>query len=403
MIISYSPVVQSLVSGRLDTQLEIDHTRYASTSRIEEQAEINWLNKTNNMKAGFQFDLEREENKNSAEVRQLFISKKSSVFNYTLGRFNRSDSLGYYMLDGMVFTYHQKNWDAGFHSGKPLQIEDYNTVDADSIYGVDINHHASYKRTSLIHRLDSYIGWQQIHNNKEQNYIHWELSSDGELDKNLFDQLEMVFSGSYITENKYFESINAVVQAHSEDYGLARISFLTWQPEQADLSFKEQFYSVYANGSQSVLQADFFRNYKWNKQYYIRGRKVWREYGNNGYGVSVGFDKKKNDNKNIAWKTQWDSLILQDDYIHSLYLGVNKNISATLRAYLNTAVQYQHKQQTAENNTTLALEARAEHMLNSSLFVDFNARYIYNSNLKNEYRFGFNLSYRFDDSIRSRK
>ncbi len=400
-IISYSPVVHSLVSGRLDTLLKIDHGAYDSINRIEEQAEINWLK--NNMNAGFQFDLKHEENKNHSDIRQLFFTHKIAAIDYTLGRFNRSDKLGYYMLDGAVVNYQQKEWRAGFYSGKPLQIENYNTIDAHRIYGADINHHVSYKKTSLINKLDSYIGWQQIKSDEEQNYIHWGVSSEGQLDNNKFNQLEMIFSGSYITDNKYTESINAVVQAHSEDYGLARVSFITWQPKQSYLSFKEQFYSVYANGSQSVLQADFFRNYKWNKQYYIRGRKVWREYGNDGYGLSLGFDKKKNNNKNLDWKAQWDSLILQDDYIHSLYLGINKNISATLRGYFNAAVQYQHKQQSAENNTTLALEARAEHMLSSSLFVDFNARYIYNNNKKNEYQLGFNLSYRFDDRIRSRK
>lgn len=414
MIISYSPSVYSLVSGKLDTVLETNQAAYYSRSRIEEQVDINWSNYENDMNAGFQFDIRHEEieqrsqfNKQTdSQINQLFFSNKTAGINYTLGRFNRADLLGFYTLDGVVVKYPRQNWDTSFHAGKPLQIEDYNTIDAGRIYGADINHHANNIGNSIVQNINSYLGWQQLQDDTKQNYIHFSLSGDGELEKNNserseLNQVKMFFNGSYLAENKSAESINAGIQANSKGLGLARIAYTSWNPEQANLSFKERFYSVYANGKQSFLQADFFHNHKWNQQYYLRGRKVWREFGDNGYGATAGFEHRATSNKKPGWQTQWDSLVLKEDIIHSLYLGFNKDLSATLRGQLNTALQY-IKNELFEDNRVVALEAVAQQMLRSNLFIDFNARYIYNDNLKNEYRIGFRFSYRFDDRIRGR-
>lgn len=410
MINSYSPASHSYVSGKLDTLLETDQTAYYSRSRIEEQAEINWSSYKNNMNAGFQFDLGHEEVEGSPQaiertdlqINQLFFTHKVADANYTLGRFNRSDQLGFYTLDGLSVKHSQYNWDTSFHAGKPLQIEDYNVIDVDQIIGLDISHHSSQLENSIIQKINSRIGWQQLQDDVKQNYIHWGVSGKGEVDNSELNQVEIFFNGSYLIENKSAESINVGAQAHSKDLGLARITYTSWKPEQAVLSFKEQFYSVYANGKQSILQADFFHDYKWNQQFYIKGRKVWREFGNNGYGATAGFEQKATANKNSGWQTQWDSLVLKDDVIHSLYTGFNKNISATLRGHFNTALQYV-KKESIENNRVIALEAVIEQMLKADLFIDFNARYIYNDELKNEYRIGFRLSYRFDDRVWSRQ
>jgi len=414
MSISYSSAAHGYISGKLDTFLETDQTSYYARSRIEEQADIHWHNNENDMNAGLQFDIRHEEleqrsqtNKQTdPQVNQLFFSHETADINYTLGRFNRADPLGFYTLDGVTVKHVRQNWDAGFHVGKPLQIEDYNVIDAGRIYGADINHHANKIDNSIVQNVNSYFGWQQLQENTKQNYIHWSISSDGELVRNKpgqneLNQIKIFFNGSYLAENKSAESINAGIQADSKAQGLARIAYTRWSPKQANLSFKERFYSVYANGKQSFLQADLFHNHKWNQQFYVRGRKVWREFGDNGYGATAGFDNSVASDKNPGWQTQWDSLVLKKDIIHSLYLGFNKNLSATLRGQLNTAIQYL-KNESVEDNRVVALEAVAQQMLRSNLFIDFNARYIYNDNLNNEYRIGFRFSYRFDGRIWSR-
>jgi len=415
MIISYSSVVQSLISGKLDTLLETDQTDYYSRSRIEEQVDINWSNNENDMNAGFQFDLRREEleqrsqinRQTDPQINQLFFSHRAADINYTLGRFNRADLLGFYTLDGVDVKYNRQNWGASFHAGKPLQIEDYNIIDAGRIYGLDLNHRASTINNSIIQNINSYLGWQQLQDNTKQNYFHWSFSGKGglahsKLNKNKSNQIEMFFNGSYLFENKSAESINAGIQGNSKEIGLARIAYTSWNPKQANLSFKERFYSVYANGKQSFLQADLFYDHKWDQQFYVRGRKVWREYGDDGYGATAGYEHRATSNKTPGWQTQWDSLVLKEDVIHSIYLGFNDDLSATLRGQLNTALQYV-KNESFEDNRVLALEAVAQQMLRSNLFIDFNARYIYNDNLENEYRIGFRLSYRFDDRIWSRQ
>ena len=409
MIISYSPVVHSLISGKLDTLLETDQTSYYSRSRIEEQADIHWSNKKNNMNAGFQFDLGHEDieqrspvdGQTELQINQLFFNHQAANINYTVGRFNRSDMLGFYTLDGLTVKHTGKSWQTGFFAGRPIQIEDYNLIDAGKTYGLDINQQSSFINNSTVQHINSYIGWQQLQDDVTQNYIHWSFLGKGETSANRPKQIEMFFSGSYLVENASAESINAGAQVFSKELGMARMSYTSWNPEQANLSFKEQFYSVYARGKQSTLQADYSYNYKWNRQLYLRGRKVWREFGNNGYGVTAGFEQKVTANKNTGWQAQWDSLVLKDDVIHSLYAGINKDLSATFRGQLNTALQYK-KNTLTEDNSLIALEAVAQQMLRSNLFVDFNARYIYNDKLKNEYRIGFRLSYRFDNRSWSR-
>jgi len=418
MIASYPSSAQSFVSGNLDTLLESDQTNYYSRSRIEQQVNINWINNKNTLNAGFQFDLKHEtfediyqnnvqnigqpNSETKQQINLLFVSHKSADINYTLGRFNRSDLLGYYTLDGVTAKYIKQNWNIHFHAGRPLQIEDYITIDADRIYGIDINHHTTHSNSLIIKKTNSHFGWQQIQDNTRQNYIHMGISSNGELSRHDSNQLELFFNGSYLIENKSAESINAGAQVQSKKLGMARIAYNSWKPEQANLSFKEQFYSVYANGKQSTLQADLFHNYKWNQQYYIRGRKVWRKLGNNGYGATVGLKQKPSSKENSGWLAQWDSLILKDDVVHGIYLGLNKNISATLRGHINGALQYTKNTHT-ENNNIIALEVVAEKMLYSNIFFDCRTRYIYNDNFDNEYRINIRLSYRFDNRIWSRK
>jgi hypothetical protein len=416
IIFSYSSVANSYISGKFDTMLETDQTAYYSRSYIEEQAEINWRNNKNNKSAGFQADIRYEEidsleHTNSQielQINQLFFAHKTADINYTVGRFNRSDLLlGFYALDGIEIKTSWQNWLAGFHAGKPRQMEDYNIIDAGKIYGIDLNHHVNHLNHSLIQKLNSRIGWQQLYQQQlKQNYIHLGLSGSGEPTfnksshnkSNLYylNQVKIFFNGSYLIEKKSAESINAGVEFVSDDVGLARLVYASWKPQQPELTFKQRFYSVYANGKQTTLQADFFHNHKFNQQYYVSGRKVWREFGNNGYGVTAGFDYKSTAKKSPDWQLQLDSLVLKNDLIHSLYLGFNQSISATLRANLNSALQYK-KYASLKDNAAIALQAGMQQMIKSDLFLDFNARYIYNHNLKNEYRISFRLSYRFDD------
>ncbi len=407
MIFSCSGVARAYVSGRLDTQLETERAAYYSRHYIEQQAEINWLSEKQTMRAGVQFDLRYKEtdypdyldNRADQQLNQLFFSQRTAAINYTLGRFNRSDMLGFYSLDGVQADYAGSDWRAGFHLGRPRQLENYHAIDAGQIYGLDVTQQFAHVDSLFVQKASAHIGWQQLHNEVKQNYLHWRFTGDGDLakDKTTSLPVNLFFTGNYLLENHAAETINAGVQLRSENLGLARVSYSRWNPKQARLSFKEMFYSVYANGRQTTLQVELFRQQQWNQQYYLRGRKVWREFGNDGYGVSAGFEKKAASEKNLNWQLQWDSLALKEDVIHSLYLGCDKSVSATMRARFNTALQ--HKDTLAEKNTrVLAVQVVMERMLQSDLFIDFNARYIYDENLEDEYRFSFRLSYRFDDS-----
>ena len=403
VMISAPTVAHSLISGKLDTLLETDQAAYYSRNRIEEQVDLHWRNHENNMNAGVQFDFKGEEfettlptdDRAELQFNQLFFTQNAAGFNYTIGRFNRSDLLGFYTLDGIVANTSRKNWGVSVHAGKPLQIEDYNVIDADKIFGIDINHQNYQIKNSVIKNISSHIGWQQIAQGLKQNYIHWGFTATDEIKPKQTEQIKLFFNGSYLVENKIAESINAGLQLYSKESGLTRLAYTSWNPKQAVLTFKERFYSVYANGRQTDLQADYFYDHRWNQQYYIRARKVWREFGNNGYGATAGFEQKARSKNNPGVQIQLDTLVLQQDIIHSLFLGMNKDLSSTLRGHLNTALQYK-KVDAVQNNRLVALEAVAEQMLKSNLFVDLNARYIYNENIKNEYRIGFRLSYRFD-------
>ncbi|RDH83792.1 MAG: hypothetical protein DIZ80_06540 [endosymbiont of Galathealinum brachiosum] len=416
MILSYSPSVYSQVSGRLDTLIETDQTEFYNRSLIEEQAEINWRNKSENMNAGFQADIRYHELDDQThlqgeldqQINQLFLSHNIQNINYTVGRFDRSDLLGFYTLDGLIANYVNKSWTASFHAGTPRQLEDYNIIEVNRILGLDFNNQQTGISNAIVQNVNSYFGWQQLQDEVTQNYIHLGISGSGNLNntnidnkkisKNKLSQIKMFINGSYLIENKSAESINAGVQYNDKEFGLSRISYTSWKPEEAELSFKEQFYSVFSNSKQSILQADIFHKHKWDQQYYVRGRKVWRETGGDGVGLTFGFEQQAVFDKKTGWIAQWDSLAIKHDSIHSLYLSSNRNISASLRGHLDTALQYQ-KNDTVDNDSIVALQIGAEKMIQSDVYIDFNLRYIYNSNLDDEYRFGFRFSYRFDDRV----
>lgn len=403
IIISYSTAAYASVAGRIDFLLHTEQSADYTLNRIEEQAEISWRNR-NTKEAGLQFNLRhqysdsflRDNHNTDLQIRQIFFAENISAGRYTLGRFNRSDPLGFYTLDGISIKYQAKNWKTDFHAGRPLQIEDYKTVDADSVRGISVRYYASQIDNPYVQNINTRIGWQQLNGETKQNYMHWGITANSNTEAETTPPVKVFFNGSYLHEQNTLETLDTGIQIYSKKQDIMRFSYSRWQPRQAQLSFRERFYAVYANERQSVLQGDFFQSINWHQKYYLRGRKVWRQRGNNGCGATAGFEQQSVTEKALSWQVQWDFLILDEDYIHSLYLQINKNISATTLAYFNTAVQYQHNE-SSDNNQLIALQSAMQTMLRSNLFMTFFGRYIYNENSKNEYRFDFRFSYRFDN------
>lgn len=418
-LFNYSSFIYAAASGyisaRLDSVLQTEQTADATINKFEEQLALQWRSIEGELLLVSQLDLRYQDsdpalNSNYAisdslkkQVNQFFLAHEIKIFKhslkYRIGRYLRSDRLGYYAIDGLLLEYYHKNWKASAYSGKPLKIENYYKVDAASITGLKVNSINSIN-TLWVKKISSYIAWQHISNKELNNYIYWGLTSENK--KNINNDLmpaknaiSLLFNGSYSIESSSIEYINAGLNITTNKRDKLRLAFSNWKPQAYNLSFKQRFYSVYARAEQSVFLAEYFKMTAWDKHVYIRTRKVLRHNSDNGFGLSAGYKNNQQRASKYSWVTQWDGLALRDKSIQSFYFNLNKNISSLFSGHLSIALQYKKNlNQTASE--IYAIEMGTQYMLASKWILNLNARFIANDIIENESRVNLRMSYRFN-------
>ena len=172
-----------------------------------------------------------------------------------------------------------------------------------------------------------------------------------------------------------------------ERSGLVGVTYETYQHLTPQVTFRERFYRLYARGRQSGLKTYAIFKYGTNQQIVLEGRKLWRDFGADGYAASVGFRHKR------LLETRVDMLLLDDEKAVNWFVTTEKPLSSRMVAELSGVVQWQET--SLLDKKAMGLASQINYMLSWDLFVNVRAEYIFNAERDDEYQLGVRLRYDF--------
>ena len=403
------------VSGNLEMLTERDDRLFQNKSRNEQHLNLAYQDPELELRGALSLSLSQREDQNENSLSQLYLekhlNKRRSLLK--LGRMQRSDASGFYILDGLMLKQSNNTTGLTLYAGKPSRIDYFRSIEGKAIYGVDLR--ATLSRFDH-YKVDSNIGWQRLEpsNSLGRINIHsrgvYSQSANSVTSRHetppLFSPSAFAFSGSYLLEENHWESIQLSayrdIALQEETSMRFRAHYEIFTPNEEVITFKDRFYSLYARGYQSQFKAGFQVHSQHTPTYAISGYKVVNKWGDNGYGMSANFEYRGT--KGWQCKTQVDRLMLPSEYMNSLYLETRKTLTSMLRGNLSVVLQQQHKRLTGDNQSK-GLEARLERRvkfktLPNALWFAAEGYYIQNTRLNNETRLSLRLNYPFDSRSR---
>lgn len=380
----------------------------------------------------FSTDIYREKQ----EVYQAFVEKKLQPWSLALrgGRFERSDSLGLYLLDGASAQYGLDRLPLTFelYGGRPVRIDHVRSVQGSMVAGAEgllkLNPYWSLGSGQMqVNDLDWRLGLQVVQGRQTQTFpgqnIEQEIVGDN------FDAVEGLEAGETqtLTQRSYRFSSSTRLAGHLlgadkpmewflqgtyaadknrlENVWLdgwwdawrrvrLRNTFEAYRPRDPFVTFRDRFYSAYALGEQRVWRGS--THYKHNERLsYSAGVQVaGRDQGYSGSGFNLGITYQWQ--PGLTLRGEFDSLQLDSgEYAQSFYVSASHALTAKTRYVLNLAFREEEKALYGKNQAR-GIENEWQHMLDNSLVVGFKGSFINNSALANEYLASMQLTYYFD-------
>lgn len=382
---------ESGVSARIDARAQLDD-RFGSTEILfEQRAELRYVER--DRRADLSFALREAEGDSAAELYEAAFGRRFPALDVRVGRSLRADSLGYYSLDGAELRLGREAFAWQIHAGSPTRIENYRSLEADSLVGVE----ARYTPTDCPHfalqQCAGRVGLQRLEAEGVEHRLGFGLDGRRAADRGALKTVGVAAAGTWIAERGGFEELSAETNGDFGERGRARLGYAQFEPLGEELSFRERFYRRYATGRQSRLDASVHYQSEAGRQFNLNLRRVSHERGPSGYGATLGNTFTPRPNWSV--QTQADGVWLGGDRVLGLYGEAVRTLSYRSRAALAAVLQTERKRIEGDD-ITFGLEADIERMLRSDLYLSFYGRRIWHSRLDEEYRLGVRLSHSFD-------
>jgi hypothetical protein len=361
-----------------------------------------------------------------------------------LGRFERTDNLGFYLLDGAALRHAPggQAWQLELYAGRPRRIDHVRSVAGDFTGGLELQGHwnpawGSSSAWPLLQSLALRGGYQRFQyaepktlaesgsaalatvdgvdaalllNDADIGFAtpasmppppppaagvdRWHLAAtaQGHWRAERYSQYEWSMLGTYRSDQARLE--NALTSAWV-DLGQRvrwRGSYEYYRPREPFLTFRERFYSAYVLGEQTLFKSrlHYSPTDRWSG--YVGGMRATRQ-GDDGYGSDLGLTWRMT--PNLLLSGEFDYLKLGADQASSLYTALSHTVNARLQFRLNTALRFEEKQ-FYRDNRAIGAEAEARYMVRNDWILQFAASQIWNTRLPDEYLAAVQVIYYFD-------
>lgn len=380
----------------------------------------------------FSTDIYREKQ----EVYQAYLEKQLPDQAWTLrgGRFERSDSLGLYLLDGASANYRfdKLPLTVDLYGGRPVRIDHVRSVEGSLVAGAEglLKLHPYWSLghgKAQINDLDWRLGLQVVED--EQTRTQSQTISEQEIVGNIFDAVEgqsggetqthtqrsyrlststrlaghllapdkpteWFLQGSYAADKNRLE--NVLLDGWWDPWRRLRLRNYVeaYRPREPFVTFRDRFYSAYALGEQRVWRGSAQFKHDERLSYSAGLQVAGRDRGYSGSGFNVGVSYQWQ--PALTLRGEFDTLQLDSgEYAHSLYASASHALTSKTRYTLNLAFREEDKALYGKNQAR-GIENEWQHMLDNSLVLGFKGSFINNSALPNEYLAAMQLTYYFD-------
>ncbi|MEQ1528916.1 MAG: hypothetical protein ABL925_06330 [Methylococcales bacterium] len=364
---------------------------------------------------------------------QAYLEKDFQSLPLTLrgGRFEKSDNLGLYLLDGVQATYRlSKPLSVEFYGGRPLRIDHVQAVHGNFVFGSEaiLNLTPNWRignQLAQVDAMDMRVGFQVaerddtqvtddvlvsqgVDNNfdaveaSRQNLSTtaistYRLNAATRIAGHLLGQdkpMETFIKGSYAMDKNHLE--NAFVDSWWDPLKDIRLRsyYEAYRPKSRFVTFRDRFYSAYALGQQQVWRGSVEHRYNEKIRYSLGAQYADRDKGYSGYGFNGGLSYQLKPGVSLAGNVDYLELSSGEN-AKSLYMSGSHALNAKTRYSVNLALRQEQKSLYGENFAK-GIETEWQYMLENHLILGLKASYIDNTTITNEYLGALQVTYYFD-------
>ncbi len=347
-------------------------------------AHLSWVNQVSSLS-----------DNSGSRLYQAYWEKKLPNWgsNLRLGRFQRTDLSGFYILDGGQWDTQWNQWQLQAYGGQAKRFDQIFTADIDAIYGFSAAYSGTpdYRWGSMVWSgYHAQLGYQQVYHHDTSRRIQASFSNQGLLGEKRF--WEMNLSGTYHFDRTRLENVWFHGFADLTRTLRLRSNFEHYRPLNPLPSFRERFVYAYASGGQSLLRIDLQHSLLPKFSYFVGGQRSTREDSFEGLGIRGGFDYRLRSGRLSA---SYDWLKFGQDSAHSSYLHADHALNSRLEIWANTALRHEDKRLYGIN-WSYGGEGGFRYQINSAWAIITSLSYIANSQRKSDYIGAFRLIYYLD-------
>lgn len=386
----------------------------------------------------------------AAKLYQAFVDKGFADLNLRVkaGRFERTDNLGFYLLDGANLQYAPRDsqWVVDAYAGRPTRIDHARSVDGEFVGGfegrvkllpglgeagdwmtldrVDLRGGYQYFRNQYRRiraargALDANLQSGQVNTgvllgdsgvpgatqgfanpfqddkpSAEVHRLYFAGNASGKLGLWPKSGYDLGLLGTFRADKARFEDVLLTAQVDLTEQLRFRGSYEYYRPREPFLTFREKFYSAYALGEQTLFRARVHHSPIEGFTYYVGGMGATRQ-GRDGYGGDIGASYFFTPNFKLAG--EFDYLGLGPEDAKSFYLSAAQNVNSQLQVKVNTALRFEQKLLYGDNRA-IGAEAELFYMIKNNMVLNIAGSYIWNTRLPGEYLGAVQFIYYFDN------
>lgn len=336
------------------------------------------------------------------DVYQAYVEKQIKEWDSTIkaGRFQRSDSLGFYSLDGASLLYQmpEHGLSLNVYGGQPTRQEDVRTVSGDWLYGIELMSHQQINWQNSVMPIDTWLfrfGFQQFHDETTSTRLNMGNTITGQFEQSYLHAYELAFMATLETSTGVFEEVfTSLILDVTEDSRI-QASYALYEPKSPYPTFKEKFFSDYYHGRQDLLRLNFDQALTDTFSYHLGGKRAARKSEHDiGYGAEVGVRSTYFRDWDLS--ADFDMLEFGESSSYNLYFGSEYSLSTKSLLNLNLAFSLDTSPLYGKNKAA-GTELKYRYKLFSDVFIDLSGSYIVNSRLNDEYRVGLQATWYFDN------
>ncbi|MDF1584228.1 MAG: hypothetical protein P1P78_13065 [Methyloprofundus sp.] len=336
------------------------------------------------------------------DIYQLYAEKKLKDWHSTVkvGRFQRSDSLGFYSLDGASWLYEMPEYGLSFnaYAGRPTRQEDVLSVADDWLYGAEMMSKQQINWRNTILPIDTWLlrfSFQQFHDEHTSTRLTLANTISGEFKHDFLHAYELSFMSTLEAGTGVFEEVFTSVMLDITEDSRVRFNYSLYEPKSFYPTFKEKFYSEYYQGRQDLLSLSFNQQLTETFSYHVGSKRAARKSEHDiGYGFDVGV--KSSYFRDLVVTADFDMLEFGKSSTYNIYFGHQYSIGAHSLLNLNLAYSWDTSALYGENRGA-GTELKYRYKLYSDAFLDLSGSYIVNSRLNDEYLVGLQVTWYFDN------